>query len=83
MGWLYFSSTSRIMSSSSFFCSWLPWEKLSRKTSAPAKNSFSIISFEDEAGPSVTTCLVDFLHRCATLGTCATVVCCGGAAVPG
>jgi hypothetical protein len=74
MGWLYFSSISRIIMRSSFFCSWLPWEKLSRKTSAPAKNSFSIISLVDEAGPSVTTCLVDLRHRCATLGTWATVV---------
>ena len=42
--------------------------------SAPARNNFSIISNEDEAGPSVATCLVDFFQRCATLGTAATVV---------
>jgi len=59
---------------SSFFCSWDPCEKLSLKTSAPAKNNFSIISLLELAGPNVTTCFTDFLHRCATFGIAATVV---------
>ena len=29
---------------------------------------------DDEAGPKVATCLVDFLQRCATIGGLATVV---------
>jgi hypothetical protein len=54
-------------------CICLTCEKLRRKTSAPAKKSFSIISLDDDAGPSVATCLVDLRHRCATDGTDATV----------
>lgn len=69
------------MRSNSFFCSWEPCEKLSRKTSAPAKKSFSIISLVELAGPKVTTCLVDLRQRCATLGTAATVASRGNEAV--
>lgn len=74
IGWAYFSSISRIMLSNSRFCSCAPCEKFNRKTSAPARKSFSIMSLEELAGPNVTTCFVDFLQRCATLGTAATVV---------
>jgi hypothetical protein len=42
--------------------------------SAPARNKVSIISREDEAGPSVATCFVDLRQRCANFGTDATVV---------
>mmetsp|Transcript_24906 Transcript_24906/g.37376 ORF Transcript_24906/g.37376 Transcript_24906/m.37376 type:complete len:220 (+) Transcript_24906:1470-2129(+) len=63
MGWSHFFSMLRMMSSSSFFSSWAPWLKLRRKTSAPARNSFSIISKVHEAGPSVASCLVALVHR--------------------
>lgn len=43
--------------------------------SAPARNNFSIISFEEEAGPRVASCLVDLRHLWASLGTAATVAC--------
>src|SRR4051794_40347979 len=36
----------------------MPWLKLRRNTSAPARNSRSTISGADEAGPSVATTLV-------------------------
>jgi hypothetical protein len=42
--------------------------------SAPAKNKVSIISFDDDAGPKVASCLVDFRHRWETFGAAATVV---------
>lgn len=40
-------------SRTSAFSSWAPCEKLSRKTSTPARNSFSICSNVQDAGPSV------------------------------
>lgn len=73
IGWLYCSSTDRMVSSNSFFCSCDPCEKLRRNTSAPARNSFSIVSRSDEAGPRVASCLVDLRHRCAILGAEATL----------
>jgi hypothetical protein len=77
IGCEYFSSISRIIKSRSFFCSCEPCEKLRRKTSAPARNNFSIISLVDEAGPKVATCLVDLRQRCATMGAVAIDVCLG------
>ena len=74
MGCEYFSSILRMICTNSCFCSVVPCEKFNRKTSAPAKNNVSIISNVDDAGPNVATCLVDFLHRCATMGGFATVV---------
>ena len=43
----------RIVSIRWVFSSWEPWEKLRRKTSAPASISRLIISGEELAGPSV------------------------------
>ena len=40
-----------------------PWEKFNRNPSAPARNSFSIISKVLLAGPNVANCLVDFRQR--------------------
>ena len=73
IGWLYCSSTDRMVSSNSFFCSCEPCEKLRRNTSAPARNNFSIVSRSDEAGPRVASCLVDLRHRWAILGAEATL----------
>mmetsp|Transcript_13792 Transcript_13792/g.20315 ORF Transcript_13792/g.20315 Transcript_13792/m.20315 type:complete len:273 (+) Transcript_13792:1176-1994(+) len=63
MGWFHFSSTARMMSTSSCFSLCFPWLKLRRKTSAPAKKSFSIISKVELAGPRVATCFVAFFQR--------------------
>ena len=42
---------------------WLPWLKFSRKTSAPARTARSIISWVEQAGPSVATIFALRLRR--------------------
>ena len=49
---------SRAIATFSACSSRLPWEKLSRKTSAPARISSAIVSTERVAGPIVATILV-------------------------
>ncbi len=47
----------RTMRMSSAFCSWVPWEKLRRATSRPARTSCRKISGVLDAGPRVATIL--------------------------
>mmetsp|Transcript_7376 Transcript_7376/g.20504 ORF Transcript_7376/g.20504 Transcript_7376/m.20504 type:complete len:357 (+) Transcript_7376:622-1692(+) len=67
IGWPCVFSNCLIFSMSSRFSSWLPWLKLSLKTSTPAAKSFSSISLVLEAGPTVASCLVDLRQRAGVL----------------
>mmetsp|Transcript_18656 Transcript_18656/g.57480 ORF Transcript_18656/g.57480 Transcript_18656/m.57480 type:complete len:435 (+) Transcript_18656:616-1920(+) len=71
MGWSYFCSMSRTMRDASSLSS-APWLRFMRNTSVPARNSFSIISGDADAGPSVDTCLTPLRKRAdATAGATA------------
>src|SRR5271168_4260212 len=50
-------ATLRTIRISSAFCAWVPWEKLSRATSRPARTSSRKTSSLLLAGPSVATIL--------------------------
>ena len=69
IGWPYFASTCRMSLTSSAFSSWAPWLKLRRKTSTPARKSFSSMASVDDAGPSVASCFVAFFHRSGAPGS--------------
>mmetsp|Transcript_9652 Transcript_9652/g.11524 ORF Transcript_9652/g.11524 Transcript_9652/m.11524 type:complete len:229 (-) Transcript_9652:240-926(-) len=54
----YFSSKSRMFFTTSLCFSWLPCERLIRNTSTPANHSFSSISNDSLAGPTVARIFV-------------------------
>jgi hypothetical protein len=58
MGRLNLASTARIIATRSFSFSRGRWLMFRRNTSAPARNSFSIISGFSEAGPKVARIFV-------------------------
>ncbi len=61
-------ATVRTMRMSSAFWAWVPWEKLRRATSRPARTSWRKISGVLEAGPRVATILARRVRSMAARG---------------